>query len=96
MRKYELTLILDPKLKKENRGKLIDKVKSLVKSKAKGKVVEENDWGTKKMEYEIKGHSKGHYIEYDLELDEHKISVFENSLQLQEEILRYLIVSKED
>jgi small subunit ribosomal protein S6 len=94
MRDYEFTVILPPEQKKEERKDLIEKIEGWVKKKGGGKVVEQEEWGKKSLAYPIKGEENGFYIRFDLELDEDKVEAFNNRVQLENKILRYLIVKK--
>jgi small subunit ribosomal protein S6 len=61
MRKYETIFILDPDLEEEQSHSVIDKVKGII-TKTNGEILKIEDWGKRKLAYEVKKKSKGHYI----------------------------------
>lgn len=61
MRKYETIFILDPDLEEEQTLSVIEKVKGIV-TQANGEILKVEDWGKRKLAYEVKKKSKGHYL----------------------------------
>jgi small subunit ribosomal protein S6 len=61
MRKYEIIFILDPDLEEEQAQSLVEKVKGII-AQANGEVLKVEDWGKRKLAYEVKKKAKGHYI----------------------------------
>ncbi|HMK74810.1 MAG TPA: 30S ribosomal protein S6 [Thermodesulfobacteriota bacterium] len=61
MRKYEIIFILDPDLEEEQAQSLVEKVKGII-TQANGEVLKVEDWGKRKLAYEVKKKAKGHYI----------------------------------
>jgi small subunit ribosomal protein S6 len=61
MRKYETIFILDPDLEEEQALSAIEKVKGII-TQAHGEILKVEDWGKRKLAYEVKKKSKGHYI----------------------------------
>jgi small subunit ribosomal protein S6 len=61
MRKYETIFILDPDLEEEQTLSVIEKVKGII-TQANGEILKVEDWGKRKLAYEVKKKSKGHYI----------------------------------
>ena len=61
MRKYEIIFILDPDLEEEQAQSLVEKVKGII-TQANGEVLKVEDWGKRKLAYEVKKKTKGHYI----------------------------------
>lgn len=90
MQEYELTVLIHPDLEAEIE-KPLEKVRSLVKDSG-GKIIREDGWGKKRLAYQIEGENFAvyHYIECELPSDAPlKIS---NSLNITDEVLRYLLV----
>jgi len=94
MAKYELTIIINPDLEGEKRKTLVDKVKGWVE-KAKGKVEKVNEWGKRPLAYLIKKHKEGFYYLFDLELKGEFTKELKKKLNLEEEIIRYLLIKVE-
>ena len=61
MRKYEIIFILDPDLEEGQAQSLVEKVKGII-TQASGEVLKIEDWGKRKLAYEVKKKAKGHYI----------------------------------
>lgn len=86
MNKYVLTLILKPDLEEKAQKELLsDVVKNL------GKLEKEELWGNKDLAYPIQKQTKGYYAHYFFESEPSSISDLDNTLKLEENILRYLI-----
>lgn len=88
MRNYELVLVFSTNLSEAQRGKLLDIVKGWLKEV---KVTKEEDWGSKALQYKIKGQETGHYFDLLLEA-ETMPSDFEKRLFDNEDVLRHLLV----
>jgi small subunit ribosomal protein S6 len=61
MRKYETIFILDPDLEEEQTESTIEKVKGII-TQSNGEILKVEDWGKRKLAYEVKKKDKGHYI----------------------------------
>jgi len=61
MRKYETIFILDPDLQEEQTTSTVEKVKGII-TQANGEILKVEDWGKRKLAYDVKKKSKGHYI----------------------------------
>ena len=60
MRKYETIFILDPDLEEEQAQSVIEKVKGII-TQTNGEILKVEDWGKRKLAYEVKKKPKGHY-----------------------------------
>ena len=85
--KYELTFLI----KDEAELKII---KDLVES-FKGKVSLEEKWGERTLAYPISKNRTAIFYNYQFEMEKNNILVFKNKLNLNEKILRYLLLTKE-
>ncbi len=61
MRKYETIFIMDPDLEDEQALSTVEKVKGII-TQATGEILKVEDWGKRKLAYDVKKKSKGHYI----------------------------------
>src|SRR5512146_1865104 len=61
MKKYETIFILDPDLEEEQAQSAIEKAKGII-AQANGEILKVEDWGKRKLAYEVKKKPKGHYI----------------------------------
>lgn len=63
------------------------------KCKKRGvKVVSTDKWGTKTMAYEIKKQTRGYYLKLDLEGSTESITSLEKDLQMDDKMLRFLLI----
>jgi small subunit ribosomal protein S6 len=61
MRKYETIFILDPDLEEEQTQSAIEKAKGIITQNS-GEILKVEDWGKRKLAYQVKKKTKGHYI----------------------------------
>ena len=90
MKEYELTVLIHPDLEVDLEAPL-DKVRKLVKANG-GEIVSEDSWGKKKMAYRIKGEDFAVYVAMDVKLPAEAPLKISNTLNITEEVLRYLLV----
>jgi ribosomal protein S6 len=102
MRRYELISILRPDLSKDAYEEIKEKVSSAV-SKGEGQV---RTWDAWKENYrfsyilrsrgaEKKKYSEGTYVISELMLDPQNLGTLKYTLDLEERIIRYLVINKE-
>lgn len=94
MRKYELTIVIAGGTTPAKKKSIHGKVEKIIKG-GKGKVGKLDDWGELKLEYLIEGNSSGIYLHYPIELEPAQAKEIDTKLNLEEEIIRYLLVKKE-
>ncbi len=61
MRKYETIFILDPDLEEGIAQSALEKIKGII-TQGNGEILKVEDWGKRKLAYEVKKKSKGQYI----------------------------------
>src|SRR5512139_3827003 len=61
MKKYETIFILDPDLEEGQALSAIEKAKGII-TQTNGEILKVEDWGKRKLAYEVKKKPKGHYI----------------------------------
>jgi len=64
MRRYETFVIIDPDLSQEQREPLIGRVEDLI-TQMDGFLVKADDWGERKLAYDIKKKGRGYYVRFD-------------------------------
>lgn len=94
-RKYELTVIFSPQLSSSDLTKAQKTIKDLV-AKVDGKIVKSEDWGTRKLAYEVNKQTEGVYRFFIVELPPDALSKLDREFKLLTEILRYLFVIFEE
>jgi small subunit ribosomal protein S6 len=91
MRNYELMILFDPNLQDEEKKALLDKIRQTITTN-KGNIIKINEWGRRKLAYEINKFQEAFYVLIDLELEPDNIANLESSIRFEEKILRYLLV----
>ena len=91
MRRYETIVITDPDLQEPVRSELFDKFKNLIVQE-KGIVVDLEDWGVKKLAYDIRKKSRGHYICLTYGGDGVLIKELERNCRLDEKVMKFMTV----
>ena len=94
MKEYELTVLIHPDLEVDIDAPLT-KVRDLVKS-AGGEIVSEDNWGKKKLAYRINGQDFAVYVYMDVKLPADAPLKISNTLNITDEVLRYLLVSVDE
>ena len=93
MNSYYLTLVLKEGLDEKERKTLLDSMtKKLVGED--GSVKKEDLWGARDLAYPIKRQTKGFFAHFEIEADAKNAKGLDKTLDLEEDILRYLLVRK--
>ena len=91
MNHYETIYIADPTLDDDSLKEAIDKFSDLIK-KLKGYIVKVNEWGKRKLAYEVKRFDKGYYVVLDFCALPKMVTELERNLKLDDRILKYITV----
>ncbi len=93
-RKYELMAIFAPELEEDAVEKEIEKLKQDISSR-NGEVEKVDNWGKRKLAYEIKKKKEGTYVVLNFSLPPSEVNNFKSNLKLNENILRFMIIKEE-
>ena len=88
MRKYETIFILDPDLEDEKTLSVIEKVKGII-TQTKGEILKVEDWGKRKLAYEVKKKPKGHYILIHFLGSPALLSELERNFRVMDAVIKY-------
>jgi small subunit ribosomal protein S6 len=91
MRKYETIFITHPDLTDEDRKGLIEKVKGIIES-LQGEVLKIEEWGKKKLAYEIRRMSRGDFVLLYFLGTAPMLVELERNLRLMDGVLKYQTV----
>lgn len=94
MRQYETAFLIAPNLPEEETEKLILKMADVV-SKKKGKMINLDQWGKRKLAYPIKKFEEAFYVFFQYEGQPEITAELERRFRQTEAIIRYLTVKKE-
>ena len=94
MNKYELALVVSAKIEDDARAQVVDKAKAVIE-KAGGTVTDVEEWGKKRLAYEIQKMKEGYYyfIQFDGNTD--SPAQIEANVRIMESVIRYLCVRKD-
>ena len=95
MRKYETIFILDPMLEEEQAQAALDKVKGII-TQASGEILKVEDWGKRKLAYEIKKKDKGHYILIHFVGSPALLSELERNFRVMDAVIKYQSVRMDE
>jgi small subunit ribosomal protein S6 len=95
LRKYELIYVVQPEATDEDRSKITDRVREII-DRLEGKVVLEEDWGKRKLAYEIRKFNKGFYHYFVFGAYPGTTQEIERNLRMLDNCVRYLTVKLED
>ena len=93
MPNYELTYILRP-VEEANLTAANNRINTIV-ANAGGEIVHRNDWGRRRLAYPIRKINDGYYTTLFITLPGSAVRGVERSLQLMDDIMRYLVVRVE-
>jgi small subunit ribosomal protein S6 len=91
MKEYELTVLLHPDLEMDLEAPLT-KVRSII-TNAGGEITKEDNWGKKKLAYRIRKEDFAVYVYFELNLPAQAPLKIGNTLNITDEVLRYLLVA---
>ena len=94
MNKYELALVVNAKIEDDARAAVVEKAQGYI-TRFGGTVGEVEDWGKKKLAYEIQKMSEGYYYFIQFDADAACPAELEKRVRIMDNVLRYLIVRPE-
>ena len=94
MNKYELALVVNAKIEDEERAAVVEKAKALI-ARFNGNVTVVEDWGKKRLAYEVHKMREGFYYFIQFEADATCPAEVERRVRIMDNVLRYLVVKKE-
>ena len=95
MNKYELAVVVSAKIEDDARTAVIEKVKKTIE-KHGGQITNVDDWGKKKLAYEIEKMTEGFYYFIQFDAETSAPAEIENRVRIMDNVLRFLIVRKDE
>jgi len=95
MRKYETVFIADPDLQDQTRTDLFEKVRNII-AKEGGILTNFDEWGNKKLAYEIKKKLRGHYVCVTYGGTGKLINELERNFRLSDDVLKFMTILLSD
>ena len=94
MNKYELAVVVSAKIEDEERAAVVDKFKALIE-RFGGTITNVDDWGKKRLAYEIQKMKEGFYYFIQFEAESSAPAEIESRIRIMDNVLRYLVVKNE-
>ena len=94
MNKYELAVIVSAKVEDDVRTSTIEKVKALV-TRFGGTITNVDEWGKKRLAYEIRKMREGFYYFIQLDSDADCPIEVESRIRIMDNVIRYLCVRQD-
>jgi small subunit ribosomal protein S6 len=91
MRRYETIFISSPDAPEEARDQVFQKTKDLI-SQMEGFLVNFDEWGSRKLAYEIKKKNQGYYVCMDYCGNGALVNEIERSFRIDDRVLKYMTI----
>ena len=94
MNKYELAVVLSAKLEDEERAAAMEKVTGYI-TRFGGTVTDIDEWGKKRLAYEIQKMKEAYYYFIHFEADAETPGEIEQRIRIMDNVIRYLCVRQD-
>lgn len=88
MKPYETIFILDPDLEEAQAQSAIEKAKGII-TQNKGEILKVEDWGKRKLAYQVKKKAKGHYILIHFKGSSTLVSELERNFRVMDTVIKF-------
>ncbi len=95
MNKYELALVVSAKIEDDARTAVVEKAKEYI-TRAGGVVTEVEEWGKKKLAYDVQKMSEGFYYFIQFDAEGTVPALVEQDVRIMDNVLRFLCVRKDE
>jgi len=94
MNKYELAVVVSAKIEDDERAATVEKCKAYIE-RFGGVVTNVDDWGKKRLAYEIQKMKEGYYYFIQFDADGTVPAELESNVRIMENVIRYLCVRQD-
>ncbi|MFP4452225.1 MAG: 30S ribosomal protein S6 [Desulfosalsimonas sp.] len=95
MNRYENITIIDADVGEDEKNALLERIESQI-SKRNGALIEFDDWGMRKLAYEIRKKRQGQYVRTDFCGNGEIVDAIERMLQHDQRVLRFMTIRLEE
>ena len=95
MTKYELALVVSAKIEDDARTATVEKAKEYI-TRAGGAVTEVEEWGKKRLAYEIQKMNEAFYYFIQFDAESNVPALVEQDVRIMDNVLRFLCVRKDE
>lgn len=94
MKKYELIYILKTDTEEETKGKIQEKLKSIIETN--GQIENVDVWGNRKLAYQIQKLSDGYYVLVKFNAGSEVPKELDRNLKIMDQVIRHMIINVTD
>lgn len=95
MRKYEVMYIIRPNIEDEAKKALVERFNNVL-SENGAEVTEAKEWGKRRLAYEINDFRDGYYMLLQVNTESAAVQEFDRLAKISEDIIRHIVIKKED
>lgn len=95
MKAYELLFFVAPAISDEDRIAVMKRIETTI-AEGEGKVDNVDEWGKRKLAYEINGLTDGDYTLVNFHADPQNVAELDRVLRINDAVVRHMIVKRED
>lgn len=95
MKAYELLFIVAPTIDDETRAAVMKRIEATL-AESNGKIDNVDEWGKRKLAYEINGLADADYTLIDFHADPTSIAELDRVLRINDAVVRHMIVARPD
>ena len=95
MREFELIYVIQPDATPDREQEIHGRADTVIEG-AGSRVLLREDWGKRKLAYEIKSFQKGHYVQLNFLGNGSEVAELERSLRIDQDVLRFLSIQVSD
>ena len=95
MNKYELAVVVSAKVEDDERAATLERAKALVE-RFGGQITNVDDWGKKKLAYEIQKMKEAFYYFIQVEAESTAPAEIESRIRIMDNVIRYLCVRQDE
>lgn len=94
MNKYELAVVVNAKIEDDDRVATVEKVKEYI-TKFGGTITNVDEWGKKRLAYDIQKMREGFYYFIQFDADENVPADVEKNVRIMENVIRFLCIRQD-
>ena len=95
MSKYELCVVLNAKIEDDERAAVIEKIKKYI-DRFGGAVTNVDEWGKKRLAYEIQKMHEGFYYFIQFEAEATAPAEIESRVRIMDNVIRFLCIRQDE
>ena len=95
MKAYELLFFVAPTIDDEHRAGVMKRIETTI-TEGNGTLDNVDEWGKRKLAYEINGLTEGDYTLIDFHVDPQCIAELDRVLRINDSVVRHMIVARTD